>query len=71
MADRGDWHSIGAEQALEALKGAREGLTAEEAEARLAAYGPNALPQSRPRHSVLRFLSQFNGEPSALRPWPV
>jgi magnesium-transporting ATPase (P-type) len=60
MAERGDWHSMGAEQALEALRSTRGGLTSEEAAARLAAYGPNALPQARPRHPVLRFLSQFN-----------
>ncbi|OGA57129.1 MAG: carbonate dehydratase [Betaproteobacteria bacterium RIFCSPLOWO2_12_FULL_65_14] len=60
MPERGDWHSMGAEQALEALESTRGGLASEEAAARLAAHGPNALPQARPRHPALRFLSQFN-----------
>ncbi|HET9663605.1 MAG TPA: HAD-IC family P-type ATPase, partial [Burkholderiales bacterium] len=60
MIKRDDWHSIEGERALQALNAARSGLTTEEAESRLAAYGANTLPPAPPRHPVLRFLSQFN-----------
>ncbi|MDF3011146.1 MAG: cation transport ATPase [Burkholderiales bacterium] len=45
---------------LEALASRREGLTSREAVERLAAHGPNALPEARRRHPLARFLQQFN-----------
>src|SRR5688572_15648453 len=58
--DGRDWHAIGADKVLEALDSTRDGLTEGQARARLAAHGPNALPRGRPRHPVVRFLSQCN-----------
>ncbi|HUF79821.1 MAG TPA: cation-transporting P-type ATPase [Burkholderiales bacterium] len=55
-----DWHAITADEALIALDGGRQGLTSAEAAARLSVHGPNALPEPRPRHPLLRFLAQFN-----------
>jgi magnesium-transporting ATPase (P-type) len=60
MSKRDDWHAIEAERALEVLETRRSGLTAEEAQARLAAYGLNALPQAPPPNPFIRFLAQFN-----------
>jgi magnesium-transporting ATPase (P-type) len=45
---------------LAALGSAPGGLSGAEAAARLAAHGPNALPQGRPRPAWRRFLEQFN-----------
>jgi len=45
---------------LAALEARREGLSSAEAAARLAAHGPNALPEARARHPLVRFLAQFN-----------
>jgi calcium-translocating P-type ATPase len=54
------WHASAVEDVLQALGTTRRGLSQPEAEARLAAYGPNRLP-SAPRRSVLvRFLMQFH-----------
>ncbi len=36
------------------------GLSVEEAQARLAVHGPNALPEPPGRHPLMRFLVQFN-----------
>ncbi|ATJ82947.1 cation-translocating P-type ATPase [Halomonas beimenensis] len=54
-----DWHAMPADQALECLEARPEGLTEAEAEARLARFGPNALPRARPRPAWRRLLAQF------------
>lgn len=46
------WHALTVGQALHLLSSGREGLARAEAERRLRAGGPNALPEA-PRHSVL------------------
>ena len=60
MADRNDWHSIGVGQALDFLRAHPGGLSAQEAQARLALHGPNTLPHPLRRPALLRFLSQFH-----------
>ncbi len=54
------WHALPAALVIERLGSRMEGLTTEEAEARLAQYGPNRLPPPRRRGAFLRFLSQFH-----------
>lgn len=57
---RETWHDQPAEAVLAALASRREGLTHEEARARLERHGPNRLP-SAPRRSLLaRVFDQFN-----------
>ena len=41
--DSAAWHALSPDEALERLRSGRDGLTAAEAEARLARHGPNAL----------------------------
>ncbi|MGD9508140.1 MAG: HAD-IC family P-type ATPase [Geminicoccaceae bacterium] len=53
-------HDRSAETVLAALNSAGDGLSADEARARRAAHGPNALPEARSRHPLVRFLAQFN-----------
>ena len=59
-SERSSWHALGVEQTLQALETSPAGLSAEQASQRLARHGANALPQARPRHPALRFLSQFH-----------
>ena len=54
------WHALGARAALDAFGSGEAGLSAQEAEARLARHGANALPPPPRRHPILRLLSQFN-----------
>ena len=55
------WHSRDAEAALSALNADRgEGLSTQEAEARLAKHGANRLPEAKPRGALIRFLTQFH-----------
>jgi magnesium-transporting ATPase (P-type) len=54
------WHSLAADAAIAAFAGAREGLTAAEAAARLERHGPNALPAGAPKSLLRRFLAQFD-----------
>jgi magnesium-transporting ATPase (P-type) len=55
-----EWHAHPADEVLRSLETSRKGLSSQQAAERLAAHGPNALPQARPRHPLLRFLAQFN-----------
>ncbi|RWR29652.1 cation-transporting P-type ATPase [Sinirhodobacter populi] len=55
-----DPHARPAEEVLADLSSSPQGLTGDEAAQRLARFGPNALPEGRRRHPVMRFLSQFN-----------
>ncbi len=58
--ERADWHARDAEAALSAFGTPHGGFTAEEAERRLAQYGPNRLPETRQHSALLRFLLQFH-----------
>jgi magnesium-transporting ATPase (P-type) len=54
------WHALTAEEALAAVESTPRGLTTAEARARLARYGPNALPEAPRRGPLRRLLEQFN-----------
>lgn len=54
------FHALEAEQALSRLDATAGGLGSAEAERRLAANGPNRLPEPPRRSPVLRFLAQFH-----------
>lgn len=55
------WHALAAEEALAGLGSNAEGLTDEEAAARLLRYGTNELPAERRPSKLLLFLKQFKG----------
>ncbi|UOK72005.1 HAD-IC family P-type ATPase [Ancylobacter polymorphus] len=55
-----EWHALSHEEVAGRLGVTRAGLTPEEAQARLKAHGPNALPEPPGRPPLLRFLAQFN-----------
>jgi magnesium-transporting ATPase (P-type) len=54
------WHSLPVEEVLKRIASQPAGLTQQEAEQRLAEYGPNRLRPARRRGSLLRLLSQFH-----------
>ncbi|MEN8132752.1 MAG: cation-transporting P-type ATPase [Pseudomonadota bacterium] len=54
------WHVLEVAQALEILNSSRDGLSTPEARERIARYGPNRLPESKPRGPLIRFLAQFH-----------
>ncbi|HNT98673.1 MAG TPA: HAD-IC family P-type ATPase, partial [Elusimicrobiales bacterium] len=54
-----DWHLKTAEETLAGLGSSSKGLSAAEAEKRLAEYGPNALPEKEGAGPLKIFLSQF------------
>ena len=63
MADRDEvtaWHALSADEVQGALSTGPEGLTEEEARARLVRHGANRLPAAKPRSPLLRLLAQFN-----------
>ncbi len=55
-----NWHALSAEWVLDTLNSAPSGLTSEEAERRLAQYGPNRLPEPPRKSALMRFLLQFH-----------
>lgn len=55
-----DWHAIASDEALARLDTSEDGLPPAEAARRLAAHGPNALPEPPPVHPLRRFLAQFD-----------
>jgi magnesium-transporting ATPase (P-type) len=62
---RGDtepaWHSLDPDPVLVGLESDREeGLTSDEADARLERYGPNRLAEEEGESALLRFLKQFH-----------
>jgi Ca2+-transporting ATPase len=61
------WHALGAQAALAAWDGsAQTGLSSETACEKLAAYGPNLLPEVPRRSKLEIFLNQLNSLPVAL-----
>jgi len=54
------WHALSAEAMLKQLDTDGEGLSEGEAAARLEKYGPNRLPEAKPRSALVRFFSHFN-----------
>lgn len=54
------WHNLSRESVLTDLDTSAAGLSQSEAQARLAKYGANRLPQAARRSAVLRFLLQFH-----------
>ncbi|ABC33475.1 Cation transport ATPase [Hahella chejuensis KCTC 2396] len=54
------WHSVSIDSTLEQLQTSTTGLTQADASLRLAAYGPNRLPQIARRNSLIRFLQHFH-----------
>ncbi|MCE9662570.1 HAD-IC family P-type ATPase [Halomonas sp. M5N1S17] len=54
------WHALSADDALERVKGSREGLPDDVARERLNEYGPNKLKQQQGRPWWKRLLEQFN-----------
>lgn len=54
------WHTLEAEQILQALDTTPEGLNEAEVTRRLALYGPNRLRPPKQRGPLLRFLLQFH-----------
>ncbi len=55
-----DWHVLSAGEALSRCAARHEGLTAAEAETRLAEHGRNALPAPHGRSALMRFALQFH-----------
>ncbi|PZU49727.1 MAG: carbonate dehydratase [Microbacterium sp.] len=53
-------YALEVDEVRDALETGREGLTAEDAAARLDAVGPNLLPEAKRTPAWLRFLSHFN-----------
>jgi magnesium-transporting ATPase (P-type) len=54
------WHSLAVAEALAAVESDHErGLTVEEAGERLQQFGPNAMPEAKPRSMVAVFFGQF------------
>lgn len=54
------WHNISLESALKQLEADASGLSQSEADARLATYGANRLPEAAKRSAFMRFLLQFH-----------
>ncbi len=54
------WHSLEIHEAIRQQGGNESGLSEEEAVKRLREFGPNRLPETKPRSPLLRFLGQFH-----------
>ena len=54
------WHAVNASKAFESLQTAPDGLSSEEVNSRLTAYGPNRLPEQGAHGIFFRFLYQFH-----------
>ncbi|WP_462321486.1 cation-transporting P-type ATPase, partial [Halochromatium sp.] len=55
-----DWHALDTDAVLLRVNSTGDGLKQSEAERRLADYGPNKLPEAKPRSPLMRFLAQFH-----------
>jgi len=53
------WHTLSPDAALARMETRLEGLSADEARARLVAHGPNRLAGHKPRSALRRLLAQF------------
>jgi calcium-translocating P-type ATPase len=53
------FHTLSVEKSFELTESSPEGLIEAEAQKRLAHYGPNALPESKPKPLLLTFFEQF------------
>ncbi len=60
QAEAPGWHALPVEACLQQLRSGPEGLSAAEAEQRLAEFGPNTLPAPPTRSALRRFLAQFH-----------
>jgi len=60
VADARPWHSQSVADVLAAMQTPAEGLSAAEAAKRLAAHGPNRLPEPPRAGPIARFLRQFH-----------
>lgn len=56
----GAWHELAADVALDSLRTSPNGLSEDEAVARLATFGSNRLPEPVKRSSLVRLLLQFH-----------
>lgn len=54
------WYQYQSEAVFAELESSPQGLSADEAQARLADIGPNTLPQKKPQPAWLKFLAHFN-----------
>jgi len=54
-----EWYKLDPDEALQGVHSRREGLTEDEAAARLERYGPNQLEERRGRSPIIAFLEQF------------
>jgi magnesium-transporting ATPase (P-type) len=54
------WHAAPVDDCLRRLDTQADGLTSAEAAKRLATFGRNRLPTSKPRSALMRFLAQFH-----------
>ena len=59
-ANRADWHTLSPTQTLETLGVDAAGLSDSAAQARLTQYGPNRLPEPKPRSLLARFFIHFH-----------
>jgi magnesium-transporting ATPase (P-type) len=59
-AEATDWHALAPDAALTGFDSRVDGLSAAEAEARLAQHGSNRLPEGPRRGALRRFMAQFN-----------
>jgi len=59
LQDNKNYHTFSIEQVLEIVKSTPLGLTENEAQKRLAHYGPNSLPESKTKPLFLTFFEQF------------
>ncbi|MEJ2393427.1 MAG: cation-transporting P-type ATPase [Candidatus Thiodiazotropha sp.] len=55
-----DWHTLDIEQLQRRLASDVDGLTQQEANLRLQRFGPNRLPETKPRSAWRSFLAQFH-----------
>jgi magnesium-transporting ATPase (P-type) len=58
--ERINWHSLPAQQVIERLETAQDGLSDHDAQMRLLKFGANRLPQPKTRGPLRRFLAQFH-----------
>ncbi len=60
MGSHGQWHHLESQQVFDELKSSTQGISQEEATARLHQHGANRLTPPKQRSTLQRLLSQFN-----------